>query len=331
MASPPGPVESTPTAPNPSIIRTIFLGANGIRAGWRFLIFAVLVVFFEAQVRVGLRHVPTLGRMLKEAQNGTLTPSFTLVFESAALVVIILVCAIMAKIEKRPLGTYGIPLQGAFGKLFWQGVLWGLAAETAVIGLIYALRGFSFGTIALSGVVLVKCAVAWALAFVLVGLFEEFTFRGYPQFTLTTGMGFWPSAVLLSALFGGVHLDNSGEGWVGALSVMLFGLFACFTLRRTGNLWFAIGLHAAADYAETFIYSVPDSGLRATGHLLNSSFHGPRWLTGGTIGPEGSVMSFTVYLLSFVVFAWLYPAKKAGLRNGSVPPLQSLEHPVLTR
>jgi len=236
MESLPGPAESIPTPPTPSIIRTVFLGANGIRAGWRFLIFAALVVFFESEVRVGLRHVPALARMLKEAQNGTLTPSFTLVFESAALVAIILVCAIMAKIEKRPLGTYGIPLQGAFGKLFWQGVLWGLAAETAVIGLIYALHGFSFGTFALSGVVLVKCAVVWALAFVLVGLFEEFTFRGYPQFTLTTGMGFWPSAVLLSALFGGVHLDNSGEGWVGALSVMLFGLFACFTLRRTGNI-----------------------------------------------------------------------------------------------
>lgn len=176
--------------------------------------------------------------------------------------------------------------------------------------IIHAAGGYSFGGLALFGAALVRYAVLWAIGFVLVGIAEEFTFRGYAQFTLSTGMGFWPAAVLLSALFGAVHLSNPGEGWVGALSVMLFGLFACFTLRRTGNLWFAIGLHAASDYAETFIYSVPDSGMLAKGHLLNASFHGPRWLTGGSIGPEGSVVDFALFLISFVIFARLYPPRQ---------------------
>jgi membrane protease YdiL (CAAX protease family) len=95
--------------------------------------------------------------------------------------------------------------------------------------------------------------------------------------------------------------------------VLFFSLFACFTLRRTGSLWFAVGLHAAGDYAESFVYSVPDSGMKATGHLLNSSFHGARWLTGGTIGPEGSVLDFVVFLIAFIVFARLYPAKRMTL------------------
>ena len=71
-------------------------------------------------------------------------------------------------------------------------------------------------------------------------------------------------------------------------------------------------LHAASDYAETFIYSTPDSELLAEGHLLNSTFHGPRWLTGGTIGPEGSVMDFVVFILAFALFNWADPAKKAA-------------------
>jgi CAAX protease family protein len=70
----------------------------------------------------------------------------------------------------------------------------------------------------------------------------------------------------------------------------MFGLFCCLTLHRTGNLWFAVGFHASWDWGESFFYSVPDSGEIAVGHLLSSTFHGPDWLTGGSVGPEGSVV-----------------------------------------
>jgi membrane protease YdiL (CAAX protease family) len=321
MNSESGPTESlpphaagdlTPEVAPPSRIRAVFVGPGGIRAGWRFLIYAAFFLAFVRVLRLAIGKVPAFVQIFHQAQGGTLSPAFTFLLEISTIVPAFLAAFLMMRIEKRPFGAYGIPLRGAFGKLFWQGVIWGLAAETLEIALIAALGGYSLGTLALSGAVLIKYAALWAVGFVLVGIAEEFTFRGYPQFTLTTGMGFWPSAIVLSAAFGAVHLGNPGEGWVGALSVVLFGLFACFTLQRTGNLWFAIGFHAASDYAETFIYSVPDSGLLATGHLLNSSFHGPRWLTGGTIGPEGSVMDFVMLLLAFAAFHWLYPGKKAG-------------------
>ena len=124
---------------------------------------------------------------------------------------------------------------------------------------------------------------------------------------LAPGMGFWQAALLLSGLFGAIHLSNPGEGWVGALEVFAFGIFACFTLRRTGSIWFIIGFHAASDYAETFIYSVPDSGMLATGHLLNSNLHVPRWLSGGSIGPEGNLVSFVIFVIAFARFHKMYP------------------------
>lgn len=295
-----------PAPPARSIGEKIFIGPGGIRAGWRFLIFVILFAALQFLFRACLRLIPALHRLLTTATQGTLTPSFELIFEIVAIATVFLAAYIMSRIEKRRFAEYGIPGRGAFGQLFWQGVIWGLALESVEMVIIYGLGGYSFGGLALSGSALAHYAAVWAIGFVLVGIAEEFTFRGYAQFTLATGMGFWPAAVLLSALFGAIHLGNPGEGWVGALSVMLFGLFACFTLRRTGNLWFAIGLHAASDYAETFIYSVPDSGMLAKGHLLNASFHGPKWLTGGSIGPEGSVIDFVLFLLSFVLFAWLY-------------------------
>lgn len=283
-----------------------------MRAGWRLLIFLVLCAAFQFLIiQHALRLIPGFAAVARAAQSGApLSPYFLLIFESAGILMVFLSTFIMSRIEKRPFGAYGIPHQGAFGKLFWQGCLWGLAFESLEILAIFAFGGFTMGTLALAGATLVRYALLWAIGFVLVGIFEEFLFRGYTQFTLGSGIGFWPSAALLSAAFGAVHLGNSGEGWVGALSVFCFGMFACFTLRRTGNLWFAIGFHAAGDYAETFIYSVPDSGQLATGHLLNSSLHGPRWLAGGTIGPEGSVMVFVIFAIAFVAFNWAYPSSK---------------------
>ncbi|MGC2417704.1 MAG: type II CAAX endopeptidase family protein [Candidatus Acidiferrales bacterium] len=311
------PAPAAPAAPKPSRLRRAFIGRNGIHVGWRIALFFLLFGAFEfVIVERGLRLIPALAAIAKQTRTGgVLTPQYELIFESVMLIIAFLAGAIMSRIEKRPFGQYGIPLSGAFGKLFWQGVVWGLAFETLEMGAIALLGGFTFGTFALAGAALAKFALLWAIGFVLVGLFEEFFFRGYAQFTLASRMGFWPAALFLSGLFGATHLFNPGEGWVGALSVFLFGLFGCFTLRRTGNLWFIIGLHAATDYAETFIFSVPDSGLKATGHLLNSSLSGPRWLAGGTIGPEGSLIAFIFFAISFLAFNWAYPARKPEERR----------------
>jgi hypothetical protein len=147
----------------------------------------------------------------------------------------------------------------------------------------------------------------WAAFFLLVGLFEEFLLRGYSQFTLARAMGFWPSAAVLSCLFGLIHLQNGGEQWPGLLAAAAIGFFFCLTLRRTGNLWFAVGFHAAWDWGETFFYSVPDSGTVFPGHLLKSAFHGPGWLTGGVVGPEGSLLCFLVIGITWLMFGKFYP------------------------
>jgi membrane protease YdiL (CAAX protease family) len=300
-----------------STLRKVFWGPDGIRAGWRFLIFVILTDGLGYAISTGLGHVPPTDRILSTHTRSVLTAPFTIIIEIPALLAFPLGALIMSKIERRSFREYGLPRAGAFGKLFWQGVVWGLVMESVEMVAISALGGFSFGSFALWGFAIFKYGVPWALGFLFVGLAEEFEWRGYAQFTLSTGMGFWPSAIVLSALFGAGHLENPGESWVGALSVFVFGLLCCFTLHRTGNLWFAVGLHAAGDFAESFIYSVPDSGLRATGTLLNSAVHGPRWLTGGAVGPEGSVFAFILMGLSFCLFGRLYPAKNTEATSPS--------------
>ena len=224
---------------------------------------------------------------------------------------------VMSRLERRSFGKYGLPARGAFGKLFWQGALFGLVEISAVIGWIAVFGSYHFGSLAIHGAGLLRWAAFWGALFLMVGLYEEFAFRGYVQFTLAQALRFWPAAVLLSVAFGLVHITNPGESKLGIAGVILTGLLWCFTLRRTGNLWFAVGMHASFDFGETFLYSVPDSGIVFPGHLSNATLAGPAWLTGGSTGPEASVCDFIVLLILFYLFHRLYPAgTERSLRSG---------------
>ncbi len=294
LSPPPGPVTG---------LRAIFWSERELRAGWRVLVFLLLVVLFSVagSFLSVILHFPQISRT-------GLTATSMLAQDGIGLIAVLAATTIMGVLEGRAFGVYGLPREGAFGAHFWQGAAWGIAMITAIIFLIRSFGGFSFGDLALTGSAILGWATLWGVVFVLVGFFEEFLFRGYALFTAATGLGFWPAATILSAAFGAIHLQNRGEDKVGALSVFVIGMFFCLTLRRTGNLWFAVGLHAAFDWGETYFYSVPDSGLVAPGHLLNSSIHGPAWLTGGTVGPEGSVMAFGVVALAAAAFALVYPS-----------------------
>jgi CAAX protease family protein len=285
--------------------KAIFWNERELRAGWRLLIYLLLFVAF-ASAGIFL----TIALRFPQVTRAEITATAMLIQEGVGALSAMAAAAVMGWLERREFGVFGLPGAEAFGARFWQGALWGIIMITAMIFLIRLLGGFSFGNVALHGSALWRYALLWGLVFLCVGFFEEFLFRGYAQFTLATGLEFWPTATVLSALFGALHLANGGEDRVGAASVFVMGMFFCLTLRRTGNLWFAVGLHASFDWGETFLFSVPNSGIVAPGHLLNSSFHGPAWLTGGTVGPEGSAMAFAVLAITAVIFSRVYPPRE---------------------
>jgi membrane protease YdiL (CAAX protease family) len=299
-------------ANSPSAAANVFKGPNGLRAGWRLLLFIVFFLIFANAIGFGLTRVPAIKAWQKTQNPKVMTAPGTVFGEMIAIGALLISAALMSWIEKRSLADYYLPLNQAFGKRFWQGVPYGFAMLSLLVALIAAFRGFSLGTLALSGSEALKYGLFFGLAFLMVGFFEEFSFRGYMQSTLGSGIGFWPAAILLSILFGAIHLQNPTEAWFGALMAGSFGILAAFSLSRTGNIWFPIGMHAAWDWGETFFYSTPDSGFLAQGHLFNSSFHGPTWLTGGIVGPEGSVFAFLVLVVGGIGIHFLFPAKQVA-------------------
>src|SRR2546427_199665 len=223
------------TAPAP--LRRTFVGPQGIRAGWRLLLFVVL-----AQGVIGLPLQWFVVRVLGLGDGGEWTaPGFMLAETVGGLGIVPTFAAawLMSRMERRPFGAYGLPSRGAFGRQFWAGWGWGLGGVAALAALIAALGGLRVAGWALSGAALARAAVLWAIAMTLIGLAEEFAFRGYPQFTLASGIGFWRAAALLSLVFGGLHYFlKPMENLADFASVGLIGLFLCLTLRlshRTGR------------------------------------------------------------------------------------------------
>src|SRR5215469_4646190 len=306
VASPPPPAsaESTPAeisalAPPRSLPERIFLAGDGVRLGWRLGLYLGLAgaILFAAG---------WLGNSIFPNPHGAARLWFEMYSEVGMLLAAFLPAFLLARIEHRTVDDYGLPRSEAFGRKFWVGVVWGFAWITALLLLMDGARVFSFGRFSLYGVRIAKFALFWGVYFLLVGLFEEFFVRGYLQFTLTRRIGFWPAAAALSAFFGGIHLLNQGETFVGALGAALIGLFFCLTLRRTGSLWFAVGFHAAWDWGETYFYGVPDSGTTEPGHLLSPAISGKTWLTGGSVGPEASVLLLIVIAAMWLAFHLRY-------------------------
>jgi hypothetical protein len=293
----------------------ILKGSNGLRAGWRILIYAALVGAFG----YGANKIADVA--LHGREPDAASPTVGIVTFAVMLFLLFLAAWIMSKIEGRRVGDYGFPWRRASCGQFWQAVAIGLVSSTLLLAVLRVVHAYSLGTPQLHGLEILGYGSLWAVTTILGTMVEEFFYRGYLQFTLTGGIGFWPAAVITSALMAAAHMFNPGWTVLGLCTVGGFGLIACLLLRRTGYLWMPLGLHAAWDWGETYFYGVPDSGQMGNGHLFQGSFHGPAWLTGMPFGVEAGWPNVALFLLWWILFSkWLravkYPKSVARAAEG---------------
>jgi membrane protease YdiL (CAAX protease family) len=292
-------------------VNKVFVGPYGLRAGWRAVLFLLLAVIFTSAAGP----LPRLGLAGILDRDGERL--FQTVFSALA---IFAATWVMSRMDRQPVTAYGL---GTVNR--WRNLFSGMAAAFLVLSALMAtLRisgayDFSAGDIA--GGMIWKWAGYWMLFFAAVGLMEELVTRGYPLFAMAQGMGFWPSAVLLSLVFGLGHLGNHGEAITGILNAVIAGLVFAFSLRWTGTLWWAIGAHMSWDWGESFFYGVADSGILTSHHYLTGTPSGPAWLSGGSVGPEGSVFAAGALLLLGVVVRFTSPKyAEPGLERRQSPP-----------
>ncbi len=175
-------------------LKWIFKGSKGIRAGWRLLIFAAI---FVGLLYGKLRLYDMLHAAAPSAYGKVTFPGYDAANTAINFILVVVATLIMSKIEGRPFGVYGLPWRDAFRSRIWAGMLAGVGMVAFVLLCIFALHGFEITGIETTGGVLTTSALIYAVDMLFVGLFEEFLLRGYAQYTLTTGIGFWPAAILL--------------------------------------------------------------------------------------------------------------------------------------
>jgi hypothetical protein len=271
----------------PRLIAAVFVGRQGLRAGWGLLLFIVTALSIYV--------FPILVVPLDFSSEAGLFVS-----ELMLLAGVLAGTAVMAWVEGRGVSSYGLSGPRAVSR-FSSGSLWGLVLLTLLVGGLLASGHLAIerGTVPVAQSVLY--GTVYAVGFFVVALAEEMLFRGYPQAALARLVGFWPAACLLSLVFGLLHRGNPGEGLLGLLAAMLIGGVLCLSLRLSGSLWWAIGFHAAWDWAQAFFWGTPVSGFVLEGRLMRSRTLGDPLWSGGATGPEGSLLVLPILGLAALV------------------------------
>jgi membrane protease YdiL (CAAX protease family) len=339
---PPTPPASWPTPPPAPVSQpnTVFFGRFGLRAGYGIAIFIVvfLILFTIASLfgvaATGHLHDFVAAQAYAKAHPGTpppqppFLPTLPIVSDGLTFLGLLGLCWFFSRGERRPLNSYGIGKNRLADIL--PGALWGLIMMSLLVFILHAAHLLVFDTQNLHGLAILTFGLKWLLAFLFVGFSEEYTFRGYVQFTLMRGVwglaeklsptstraiAFWISATILSIVFALAHTGNGGETFFGLVQVFLAGMVFAFALWRTGSLWWGIGFHMTWDWAQSFLFGVADSGNVSIGRLFITHPQGKSILSGGPAGPEGSIFASIALLLTIAII-------HLSTRPGVQPPIE---------
>lgn len=302
-------VSSGHREPRQTFLHVLFVGSDGLRAGWSVLIFFVISV---AQL-ILIRHIFDKHSGLRTDEIPL--SSFSL-REANLLCGTLLLTWVMSRIEGRPFSVYGLSGFGRVRHLF-VGAVWGVACVSLLIFVLHHFGLLVLGPLSLHGMDIIRYTLAWTLVFFIVGVFEETFSRGFLLYTLGRGLsglygrffssktshalGFWSASLIIAGLFMLAHTNHPGESPIGLFAAFAASLAFSVSIWRTGSLWWIIGFHGAWDWSQSFLYGVGDSGVFFQHRLLSAYPSGSPLLSGGATGPEGSIFVLPVLLLSVLV------------------------------
>jgi membrane protease YdiL (CAAX protease family) len=182
-----------------------------------------------------------------------------------------------------------LPARGALKNLglgvLLGGLLFSLVVGVAALFDVYNIVGYG-GT---GELVYDLVGIAIMPAFMEELLFRGILFRWIEEFG-----GSWAALVVTSALFGLAHIANPNATWFSSFAIAVeAGVLLGGAYMLTRSLWMPMGLHAAWNFTQGFIFDVPVSGTNQNG-LVEAKLSGPEILSGGGFGLEASVIALAI-------------------------------------
>ena len=240
------------------------------------------------------------------------TSDIHLIFELLSFGFIILtVFRWTRKVEKRPIRTLGFYKENFLSALL-KGYGLGLSLFILALAGLVVLGQYQFDSIHLD---------TYSLAFtlftipfwILQGTAEELVTRAWliPQLAKRTNLKV--AIIISSSLFTLLHLGNPGITFLSAIDLFLFGVAMSLYLLKTDTIWGIGGIHGAWNFAQGNLFGVLVSGQPSGTSLMTFLPQGNQgWLSGGSFGIEGSIMTSLVLLLLIIYLA--YQLKKENER-----------------
>ncbi len=182
------------------------------------------------------------------------------------------------------------------------GLAIGAAMLSAAVGGLYAL-----GVYDITGP---RPASAWGTIAMAIesGFMEELIMRAILLRLLMRAFGIWPALIVQAVLFGAVHLANPNATLTAAAAIAVeAGLMLAGFYLLTGRLWMSIGVHAAWNFTQGWVWGASVSGIPVVESWLVSKPKpgAPEFLSGGAFGPEASLPAMVVGTLTAVLVLWL--------------------------
>jgi uncharacterized protein len=218
-------------------------------------------------------------------------PNSPWLLANAAIVILCLLAAFwpfFLYVERAPTGLFE---QRAWAKELLAGIAAGAIIFSIVVAASAALGNYQ--VTGGSGLESIWEPIAgWAL---IPGFTEELFFRGILFRYIEKATGSWIALALTSAAFGAVHLWNPGATWFSSVCIAIeAGILLGAVYMLTRRLWAAMGLHAAWNFTQGWIFGLPVSGTPGGVGLLNGRLTGPELMTGGAFGLEASLPALIV-------------------------------------
>ena len=215
------------------------------------------------------------------------------------------------KVEKRPIRTLGFYRENFLSNLL-KGFGLGLALFLLTLLVLVALGQYRLESIRLNPYSLTF--VVFTIPFwILQGTTEEVVARAWllPQLASRTNLKL---AVLISSLFFTLlHMGNSGITPLSLVNLFLFGVAMSLYLLKTDTVWGVAGIHGAWNFAQGNLFGILVSGQPSGTSLMTFLPQGNQgWLSGGSFGIEGSIMTSLVLLL--LIFYLAHQLKKENER-----------------